>query len=120
MKFLINTYNNDKELKMLFNIVVSKYENKKYDFLKLILNKNKNLGFFRKLDFYIQSTTFSGSRIPRIQEEILEFEKLNNFLLPLNDIDLLNHINWVENSIINYKKEIDEEKKREFLDEWGY
>lgn len=120
LKFLINTYNNDKELKMLFNIVVSKYENKKYDFLKLILNKNKNLGFFRKLDFYIQSTTFSGSRIPRIQEEILEFEKLNNFLLPLNDIDLLNHINWVENSIINYKKEIDEEKKREFLDEWGY
>src|SRR5690606_16081090 len=46
LKSLINSYSSDKELKMLFNIVVSKYGNKKYKFLKLILNKNKNLEFF--------------------------------------------------------------------------
>lgn len=120
LKSLINSSSDDRELKMLFNIIVSKYGDKKYEFLKLILDKNKDLDFFRKLDFYVQSTTFSGSRIPRIQEEISEYEKLNKFLETLNDLDLLNYIVWIENSISYHKKEIEEERKREFLDEWGY
>lgn len=120
LKSLINSSSNDKELKMLFNIIVSKYKDKKYEFLKLILDKNKNLDFFIWLDFYVQSTTFSGSTILRIQEEISEFEKLKDFLISLNDLDLLNHVKWVEDSISFHKKEIEEERKREFLDEWGY
>lgn len=117
---LIGSTSDSKELRMLFNIVVSKYGSEKYEFLKLILNKNKNLELFRKLDFYVQSSTFSGSRIPRIQKEISEFEELKDFLEKLNDLDLLNHIVWVENSISSHKREIEEERKREFLDEWGY
>jgi hypothetical protein len=111
---VINTTSDEKVLKMLYNIVSTKFKENKYEYLNLILEKNKNLKFFKDLDFYLQNSGLWKSRIPHIQKEIDEFKKLNNFLKSLNDINLLAHIQWVEDLIDCNKKQIEEELKRVF------
>ncbi len=119
IKSIIQKSSNERELRMMFNIAVSKYHNERFQFLELLLQKKTDLDFFRRLDFYVQSTTFSGSRIPRIQFEINQYDELKRFFGSLSSLDLLPHMDWVDNKIKYCKLEIEEERKREFLDEWG-
>lgn len=120
LKSAINTTTDEKVLRILYNIVSTKYKENKYEYLNLILEKNIEVEFFKKLDFYIQSSGIWGGRIPHIQKEIDEFKKLKDFLKGMNDINLLEHIQWVEDLIDCNKKQIEEELKREFLSELGY
>lgn len=122
LKSLIAKSENENELRKIFNIIVSKYNSKKFEYLNLILSKNKSLNLFKKLDFYITDGVIINARsfIPQLRFKISEFEELKGFLESLNDLDLLQHIIWVENTISYHKEKIEEEIKREFLEKWGY
>lgn len=117
--YLVAKTNDERVLKLLFNIIVSQFTESKYDFLKIVLEKNSDIKFFRRLDFYAGESVTSGSRIPKIRQEITIYEELRNYIQSLNNLLYLEHVNFIENEINHYKVEIDWERKREFLSDWS-
>ncbi|MDE1192398.1 MAG: hypothetical protein PW786_09700, partial [Arachidicoccus sp.] len=117
--YLVNKTDDEHLLRLIFNIVLSQFNESKYDFLNILLTKKTNIEFFKKLDFYSGSVVTSGSRIPKIRHEITVYEELRNYILNLNDIKYLEHLNCIEHQIDLYNAEIEWERKREFLDEWS-
>lgn len=119
LRYLLNKTNDERVLRLIFNITVSEFNNSKYDFLKDIMAKNSKIEFFKKLDFYTGSIVSSGSRIPRIRKKITIYEELKEFIQNLNNIEFLEHLSFLENQINYNKTEIEIERKREFLSEWS-
>ncbi len=111
--------NDEKILRLIFNIVVSVFNELKFDFLKILLNKNYTIEFFERLDFYTGSVVTTGSRIPKINSKIILYEELKNNIQKLNDIKYLPHLNFIENEIYSFKVELEWMRKREFLSEWS-
>lgn len=122
IKLLRNTLEqatNDRLIRRIFNIVVTKYNDIKFSFLEPILAKNKDLDFFRELDFYVQNTIYSGDEIPRIHHGIEAYRETKDFIITLNNINYLEHISLLEKAIANSKISIENAKKRDFIDRWG-
>ncbi|WP_298901454.1 hypothetical protein [uncultured Psychroserpens sp.] len=115
----INETTNKNLMRRIYNIVVTKYNDEKFTFLKTILEKNNDLEFFRDLDFYVLSITYNGNEIPRIHHKIDAYKEAKEFLIQLNNIEYLEHINALEQAITNSKASIENARKRDFLDRWG-
>jgi hypothetical protein len=103
----------------VFNIVVSLFKEYRFEFLDLILNKGIDFETFQKLDFVVLSFTFSGSRIPRLNHKISEYEKYKEHLQRKSDIGMLKFISELERKIGWCKTIIERERKDEFLKDWG-
>ncbi|WP_435416638.1 hypothetical protein [Polaribacter aestuariivivens] len=116
---IIKENEDEKLIRKVFNIILAKYNNKKHKYLIEILNRNKGIDFFRRLDLYSQSIVYSGSRIPRIRQKIEIYIEIKDLLIRLNDISFLEHIDYLESNIIYGKVSIENERKREFIDRWG-
>ncbi|WP_452600936.1 hypothetical protein [Pontimicrobium sp. MEBiC06410] len=122
IKFLQNVLNkatDERLIKRIFNIVVTKYNDMRFSFLKIILAKNNDLEFFRELDLYVQSTVYHGGEIPRIHYRIEAYRETKDFIFKLNNIRYLEHINLLEKAITNSRVSIENAKKRDFIDRWG-
>lgn len=117
--WLVSKSDDENVIKLLFNIVVSQFNESKYEFLKIILEKNSNLKFFRRLDFYAGESVTSGSRIPKIKYEITVYEELRDYIQKLNNLVYLEHIEFIENEINYYKTDVERERKHEFLSQWS-
>ncbi len=117
--YMINKTSDERVMRLIFNIVVSMFSELKYDFLNIILKKNSDLKFFKKLDFYAGDSVTVNSRIPKVREEINTYEELRNYIQSLNKLEYLEHLNFIENQINYYKAEIEWERKHEFLSEWS-
>ncbi|MGG5210099.1 hypothetical protein ACQWU4_14310 [Chryseobacterium sp. MIQD13] len=117
--YLVNKTTDERILKLVFNIVISVFNESKYDFLNIIIKKNTTIEFFKRLDFYAGNSVTVNSRIPKIREEITIYEDLRDYIQNLNNIEYLEHLNFIENQINAYKAEIEWERKHEFLDEWS-
>ena len=109
----------DDDLVLIYNVVVSVFNDKRFDFLTIILNINDSLELFENLDFYLLSFVYSGSRVPRLRHAINEYENVIEFLKSSNSLKYLEHINFLENRIVFKKQDIEGELKREFISEWG-
>ncbi|CAL2105500.1 conserved hypothetical protein [Tenacibaculum sp. 190524A02b] len=120
LKHFLNNTNNDNEIISVFNIVVSKFNTHKLEFLQIILDKNIHFSVFRKLEFYVLTRVYSGSRIPRIRYAISENEIILNYLKNLDEIKYLEHINFMEKEIFYSKLSIERERKREFIESMGW
>ena len=119
LSYIIDKTTNERILKLLFNIIVSVFNEFRYDFLKIILKKNSKIEFFKSLDFYAGSIVSVNGRIPKIREEMSIYEQLRDFMQSLKKIEYLEHLNFIENQINGYKAEIEWERKREFLSDWS-
>lgn len=117
--YLINKTFDERIMRLIFNIVLSIFSELKYIFLDIILKKNSDVEFFKKLDFYAGDSITVNSRFSKGRGEITIYEELKNYIQALNKIDYLEHLNFIENQINYYKAEIEWEKKREFLSEWS-
>ena len=109
----------EKQLCKLYNIIVTVYNSERFEFLQLILNQNSSIDFFKKLDHYVQSVVYSGSRIVRLKYAIDELKSVANFLQAFDSIKYFEHILYLEDEILRKNLSIDFEKKREFMSEWG-
>ncbi|MEW2921083.1 hypothetical protein AB1A65_06410 [Muricauda sp. ANG21] len=103
----------------VFNIVVSLFNEHRFEFLDLILDKGIDFNTFQKLDFVVLSSTFSGSRVPRLKYKISEYEKYKEYLQKKNNTGALDFINELERKIYLCKTYIERERKDEFLKDWG-
>ncbi len=118
LKSILKEATIDSLIRKIYNIVVTKYNDIKLTFLKSILYKNRDLEFFKQLDFYVLSLTYNGDEIPRIHHKMNAYVEAKNFILTLNNIDYLEHISVLEKAITNCKVSIENAKKRDFIDRW--
>jgi len=119
LKSYLEDNQDDDDLIIIYNIVVSVFNDKRFDFLRIILGINDSLELFENLDFYLLSVVYSGSRLPRLRHAINEYEKVMEFLKSSDNLKYLEHINFLENRIVCKKRDIDWELKREFINDWG-
>ncbi|TXE06110.1 hypothetical protein FUA26_14105 [Seonamhaeicola algicola] len=117
-EYLISS-NDESSIAMIYNIVVNKYRDKKFDFLKLIIDKNISTSQFNRLGFYPEGMISTGSRIPKIRNQITELQKVIDYLKSLNDLNLLEFVNILDEKVIRKKSEIEREIKEEFIRDWG-
>lgn len=116
-KKLIATKDN-KMIELIFNIVTTIYRDKMLDFLKIILEKDCDIELFKRLDFYTSAGVTMGSRLPNLQFELTQYEKVLKFLHDQKDIKYLNFIEIIERNIMYAKASIERERKEEFISEW--
>ena len=96
---------------LIFNIVTTIYRDKMFDFLKIILDKNCDIELFKRLDFYTSATVTMGSRLPKMQYELSQFEKVKQFLDSQNNINYYEFIEFIERNIMYSKMSIERERR---------
>ena len=116
-KKLISTQDN-KMIELIFNIVTTIYSDKMLDFLKIILEKDCDIELFKRLDFYTSAGVTMGSRLPNMQFELTQYEKVLQFLNNQKNIKYLEFIELLERNIMYTKMSIERERKEEFVSEW--
>jgi DNA-directed RNA polymerase subunit F len=119
LKSYLNKTTDKEGIFTVFNIVVSLFKEYRFEFLDLILNKGIDFETFQRLDFAVLSSTFSGSRIPRLNHKISEYEKYKEHLQKKSDIRMLDFISELERKIGWCNTIIERERKDEFLKDWG-
>jgi hypothetical protein len=109
----LNYVNDINYISLVFNSIKLLGEDFTRDLLALFVRNNNNFEHFRRLDYVLTTTCWSGSRVP-----ILEREK--NFLISLlplfNSIELLEHRAYVEKQVEEKVRAIEHEKKRDYLE----
>lgn len=103
---------------LIFNIISSIYNDKMLDFLKIIINQNCDADLFKRLDFYVSPGVTMGSRLPKMQFELSQLEKVKDFLVQQNNINYYEFIEIIVQDIMYSKMSIESERKREFISEW--
>ena len=114
---LMNTVNK-KMIELIFNIISSIYRDKMLDFLKIILDKDCDAELFKRLDFYVSAGVTMGSRLPNMQFELSQLEKVRDFLVEQNNINYYEFIEIINRNIMYSKMSIESERKSEFVSEW--
>ncbi|REG99796.1 nSTAND3 domain-containing NTPase [Flavobacterium aquicola] len=109
---------NKKMIELIFNIVTSIYRDKMLDFLKIILDKDCDAELFKRLDFYTSAGITMGSRLPNMQFELSQLEKVRDFLVEQNKINYYEFIEIINRNIMYSKMSIESERKSEFVSEW--
>lgn len=89
-------------------------ESSKKNLIELFVKNNTNLHDYKTITNISRSKSWSGSRVPTLEQEKKAFEDL----LPIfNTIELLEHRSYVESLIEDIKLSIVREKKRDFMDD---
>lgn len=114
---LLNT-ENKKMIELIFNIITSIYRDKMLDFLKIILDKDCDTELFKRLVFYTSAGITMGSRLPNMQFELSQLEKVRDFLVEQNNINYYEFIEIINRNIMYSKMSIESERKSEFVSEW--
>lgn len=115
LKKIIQNLNSNIELmQMVFHVVSHFSTNRRLSLLQEFLFCNKEHSHFRKLPLEESSQSWSGSEVPLLQQRIAYFESVLGLL---NSIDLLEHKHWIEGFISHLRDRIEQEKKRDFLDD---
>lgn len=96
----------------IFDVVSDFSPARRIKLISSFLEHNKKFGDFKELQLEPRSSSWSGSQVPMIQEEINFFEEILSFL---NTVDLLPHRNYIEQRIGGLKKYLKSTMKREFI-----
>jgi hypothetical protein len=109
---------NEKVVLMLIEVVYHNFNGWFIEYFKEFLLLNKDIVTFKEIAFG-RSESWSGSRVPIIQKKIDFFQDVLTMMKTLpNTLDYSEHINYFERKIKWKQKEIKEEQRREFEDEF--
>lgn len=112
---MIKKFNSNIELmQMIFHVVSHFTESRRLLLLQEFLSSNIEYSHFRKLPLEESSRSWSGSEVPLIQQRIAYYESVLGLL---NSVDLLEHKHEIERCISYLRDRIEQEKKRDFLDD---
>ncbi|WP_018885488.1 nSTAND3 domain-containing NTPase [Paenibacillus massiliensis] len=115
LKKIITMMNSNIELmRMIFHIISHFSTERKLSLLQDFLIYNQDYSHFRKLPLEESLRSWSGSEVPILQERIAYFELVLGLL---NSVDLLEHKHEIEGRISYLRDRIEQEKKRDFLDD---
>lgn len=112
---LINRWHNDCEYMIaIFSIIADFTPDRRRQFFAEFLKHNSNFEDFERLPLEPSVWSWSGSAVPMLQGRVTFFESL---LPMLNTVDLLQHKQKIERQIQDLRAQIEEEKKRDFIDD---
>lgn len=107
-----NNIHNTAYISFIFSIVnLMPYESR-LELLLFFLEKNNNFSIFKEIYLFPCSRAWSGSLVPILEKEK---EYLLKILTLLNGTTFLEHRAYIEKLIFSKSKEIENEKKRDFL-----
>ena len=110
---LYNSQDDIEKCKRLVETVIAALPEWKIDFLLEFLKINKSIDDFKKLHLFPMSSSWNGSQVPLIIEEI---SFLQSLIGSIKGVDYINHINYLYNCCRvreEYKKTIE---IREYLE----
>ncbi|NEN91924.1 MAG: hypothetical protein F6K48_24655, partial [Okeania sp. SIO3H1] len=115
LKSLIeNRYTDIDLMQLLFSVTTTFPYERRYQFIDLFCQHNQNFEEFKKLPLKPLIWNLSGSSEPTYES----YAKYLKSLLPIfNTIDLLEHKKYLEKEIKYFKKWIEDEKKRNFIED---
>lgn len=109
---------NEKIVLMLIEVVYLNYYNWFFEYFREFLLINKDSTLTKKISFG-RSESWTGSRVPVIQKKIEFYQDVIKMINSLPDIlDYSEHIDFFEQKIYWKKKEIEDEQRRDFLEEF--
>ena len=110
--------NNEKIVLMLIEVVYHNFNGWFVEYFKEFLLINKDVALTRDINFE-RSESWSGSRVPLIQKKIEFYQDIIKMINTLpNILDYSEHIDYFEQKIAWKKKEIEEEQRRDFMQEF--
>ena len=105
-------YKESDYMEIVFSVISELEPERRIPFIITFLNLNQSFENFKKLPLESSSRGWSGSAVPMYQRRMEFFESL----LPLfNKVDFLQHKKSIERRIEYIQKEIEREKKRDFI-----
>jgi hypothetical protein len=117
--FIEKNHNNKQAIQLIFNIISYSFVDKRLEFTKNFLEINQDPEVFRGISFF-QNGSYSGSRIPIIEDRINFIESIENMIESMPNSDkLIQHRIIVKNEINSLKSEIQWERRRDFEDYFG-
>ena len=105
---------NSAVMKLIFLVIASFEPERRKGYITLFVAFNKRFKDFEKLSLEPSIKSWSGSHVPVLKEEIDYFESL---LLIFNKSDLLEHKQLIEKHISSLRRQMEWEKKRDFMDD---
>lgn len=110
--------NNEKIVLMLIEVVYHNFNAWFIEYFREFLLINKDITLTRKINFG-RSESWSGSRVPLIQKKIQFYQDILKMINELpNILDYSEHIDYFEQKIACKKKDIKDEQRRDFMDEF--
>ncbi|WP_153393609.1 nSTAND3 domain-containing NTPase [Chryseobacterium vaccae] len=111
---------NEKIVLMLIEVVYHNFNGWFVECFREFLLINKEVTLTRKINFG-RSESWSGSRVPLIQKKIEFYQDILKMINALpNILDYSEHIDYFEQKIGWKKKEIEDEQRKDFMEEFYY
>lgn len=99
-------------MRFVFALIAQFVPERKRQFVKVFLQHNKRFEDFQALPLEPHVSSWSGSAVPTLQGQAEYLESLLPFL---NSVELLQHRQYIEQTIQRIRSEIEWEKKRDFM-----
>ena len=118
MKLTQKHSNNDKVVLTLIEVVYHNFNDWFIEYFREFLLINKNVSLTRKISFG-RGESWSGSRVPLIQKKIEFYQNILKMINTLpNFLDYSEHIDYFEQKIGWKKMEIEDEQRKDFMEEF--
>ncbi|MHC1686199.1 MAG: hypothetical protein AB9879_00510 [Methanothrix sp.] len=105
-------YRNSDFMRFIFGVIANFPAERRCKFIDLFLERNKCIEDFKKLALEPNSSGWTGSAVPTLQKRVDYFESI---LSRLDEVQLLQHKQYVEGIIQGIRIQIEWEKKRDFI-----
>ena len=118
---MIDNYYNDKDyMYVIFLVIASCLGKYKCEYVQQYLILNSDFEVFKDIQLFPLHKVYTGSRIPYIQHEIEEREKIIVAVKELSPaLHYLEHIDYLETNKKRCQQELEEEARREFQDRYN-
>ncbi|KUF41715.1 hypothetical protein AS361_01490 [Myroides marinus] len=115
---LTKKYSENENIILIFiKLIHGNYQEWFMEYFKAFLISNKNIKMIQRVNFDITETNY-GSWVPVYEKEIKFFEDLIEMIKTLpNFLDYYQHISYYEERIICKKREIQQELKKDFIED---
>ncbi|MBH8574961.1 ATP-binding protein [Nostocaceae cyanobacterium CENA369] len=115
LKRFIETRHQDIEFtQFVFNVITQISYERRSSFIALFLEHNKKIEDFKKLSLESNFLSWEGSAVPMYQKRV---EYLESLLPLLNTVDFLQHKQYIEQKIQYLRGKIEQEKKKDFMED---
>ena len=114
--FIEENYEDLDKMHDVFSIINQYFSDNKKELVLKLINLNNKIEVFKKTVVSYTSESWRGSRIPLIEQK-LEYVSLLANEIP-NKITYIEHRSYLKELIEYYKLQIEEEKLREYVDEF--
>lgn len=118
LKIAKKHYANEKIILMLIEVVYNNFEGWFPEFFREILITNKDFSIIPNINFD-RAESWSGSKVPLIEQKIVFFQNIIEMIKTLPGIlDYGEHIKYFEKQVEYKKKEIVQEQRNDFMEEY--